>query len=46
MSDQSIVTVLGAGASAGCGYPLARDLFPRLEQLVRTYYRNLAVAVT
>src|SRR4051812_19574570 len=36
MSDHSIVTVLGAGASASGGYPLARDLFPKLEQFGNT----------
>ena len=37
MSDRSIVTVLGAGASASCGYPLANELFPRLEEFGRTF---------
>jgi hypothetical protein len=40
MSDQSIVTVLGAGASASCGYPLAADLFPRLEEFGNTLGEN------
>lgn len=30
MSDGLIVTVLGAGASATCGYPLAKNLFPAI----------------
>lgn len=30
MSDGLIVTVLGAGASASCGYPMAKDLFPAI----------------
>jgi hypothetical protein len=33
MDDQgTIVTVLGAGATAACGYPLAQQLFPRLSE--------------
>lgn len=31
MSDGYIITVLGAGASAGCGFPLADDFFPRAK---------------
>jgi hypothetical protein len=31
MTDGQIVTVLGAGASLGCGYPLADDFFPRVR---------------
>lgn len=30
MDDKLIVTVLGAGASANCGYPLAKNLFPQI----------------
>jgi hypothetical protein len=43
VSDQSIVTVLGAGASARCGYPLAKDLFPKLEQFGSTLPENCKV---
>jgi hypothetical protein len=32
MDDGTIVTVLGAGVSSGSGFPLARDLFPRVRE--------------
>src|SRR5947199_4267374 len=31
MQNGHIITVLGAGASAGCGYPLADDFFARVK---------------
>lgn len=30
--DGLIITVLGAGASVGCGYPQAKDLFPQIRE--------------
>lgn len=36
MSDRTIVTVLGAGATASCGYPCAIDLFPQIEKFGET----------
>jgi hypothetical protein len=31
MPEGTIVTVFGAGASRGCGFPLANDLFPKVK---------------
>jgi hypothetical protein len=40
MRQTAIVTVLGAGTSTCCGYPLAADLFPRLEEFGKTLGEN------
>jgi hypothetical protein len=32
MNDGTIITVFGAGTSAQCGFPLARDLFQRVKE--------------
>jgi hypothetical protein len=40
MDRQLIVYVLGAGASARCGYPLAADLFPRLKEYGESIRNN------
>jgi hypothetical protein len=42
MNDRPIVTILGAGASKRCGYPLARDLFPAISAFGSSLDKNCA----
>lgn len=43
MSEKLIVTVLGAGASFSCGYPLAKNLFQELERFGANLGENCAL---
>jgi hypothetical protein len=42
INDRPIVTILGAGASESCGFPLARDLFPKITAFGATLDKNCA----